>query len=158
MSERTVAFTESAARRVAAATKAYERGNNDMPGIRFRQGGGDDGEPVRLGKTTSTWAKDTLATINVWEDGTPPNETQTSGATLENCVNKMVTVPAGRWVEVVRGANGYWYLVAAEPTQLDVIVGVTLGSSGLEFQRKRIYTFVDSVEPTAIGILVTSCD
>jgi hypothetical protein len=114
MSERKVAFTEGAARRVAAATLAYERGGKDMPGVRFRQGGGDDSDPVRLGKTTAAWTKGTLATINVWEDGTPPSETQTSGSTLVDCVNKFANVATGKWVMLAKGANGSWYLIAAE--------------------------------------------
>ena len=112
MSERKVAFTEGAARRVAAATLAYERGGKDMPGIRFRQTG-DDGDPVRLGKTTAAWNKGTLATIDLYESGTPPSETSSS-ATLADCVNKFANVATGKWVMVARGGNGSWYLIAAE--------------------------------------------
>lgn len=72
------------------------------------------GSPVRLGKTTLTWNKGTLSQINVWESGTPPYETQTPGATLDNCVNKFADVATGKWVVVARGGNGYWYLIAAE--------------------------------------------
>lgn len=117
---------------------------------------GEGGDSLRLGKTTTTWTKDTTATIALWEAGTPPSET-TSSATLDNCVNKMVTVPSGRWVEVARGANGYWYLVWAEPTQLDVITGVSLMGSGLVFTRKKISTFIDSPDPTDVTITTTSC-
>jgi hypothetical protein len=98
---------------MAAATRAYERGNRDQSAIMFRQGG-EDGDPVRLGKTAAAWNKGTLATINVWESGTPPNETQTTGQTLANCVNKFATVAGGKWVMLARGANGYWYLISAE--------------------------------------------
>jgi hypothetical protein len=108
-----VAFSEDGARRVIAATKAHEAGNRDMPGIRFRDAGGDD-DPVRLGKTTAAWNKGTTATINIWEDGSPPNETQTSGATLTDCVNKFAYVAGGKWVMVAKGANGSYYLIAAE--------------------------------------------
>lgn len=118
--------------------------------------GDNAGGPVRLGKTTSTWTKGTTATIDLWESGTPPSET-TSSNTLANCVNKMVTVPSGRWVEVALGANGYWYLVWAEPTQLDVIVGVSLTGSGLVFTRKKINTFVESPDPADVTITTTSC-
>lgn len=151
-----VAFSEDGARRVIAATKIVEAGDRSMPPIRFRDPGSDDGDPVRLGKTTATWTKGTLATIDLYEEGTPPSET-TSSTTLANCVNKMVTVPSGRWVEVALGANGYWYLVWAEPTQLDVIVGVSLGGSGLVFTRKKINTFVESPDPTDVTIATTSC-
>jgi hypothetical protein len=109
---RTVRLTEDAARRMAAATRAYERGTRDQPPIMFRSSGDDTG--VRLGKTTQTWQKNSVATIQVWEDGTPPNETQTSGVTLENCVNKFTTVASGRWVLVASAGNGFYYLVAAE--------------------------------------------
>jgi flavin-dependent dehydrogenase len=108
-----VAFSEDGARRVIAATKAHEAGNRDMPGIRFRDVG-DDGDPVRLGKTTAAWTKGTTATINVWESGTPPSETQTSGVTLTGCVNKFANVATGKWVIVARGVNGSYYLIAAE--------------------------------------------
>lgn len=108
-----VGFSEDGARRVIAATKAHEAGSRNMPPVKFREAS-DDGEPVRLGKTTAAWAKGTLATINVWETGTPPNETQTSGATIANCVNKFAAVASGKWVIVAKGQNGSYYLIAAE--------------------------------------------
>ena len=108
-----VAFSEDGARRVIAATKAVEAGSRDMPGIRFRDVG-DDGDPVRLGKTTAAWNKGATATINVWESGTAGSETQTTGATLTGCVNKFANVATGKWVIVARGVNGSYYLIAAE--------------------------------------------
>jgi hypothetical protein len=72
------------------------------------------GSPVRLGKTSSAWNKGTTATINVWEDGTPPSETQTAGKNLQNCVNKFANVASGKWVILALAGNGYWYLIAAE--------------------------------------------
>jgi hypothetical protein len=109
-----VKFSEGDARRIAAATRAYERGNRDMPPVRFRDPGGD-GDPIRIGKTTSTWTKNTLATITLYESGTPPNETTGSPTqTLEGCVNKFGDVQSGKWVSVAKAANGSWYLIAAE--------------------------------------------
>ncbi|NBT36378.1 MAG: hypothetical protein EBT03_12735 [Betaproteobacteria bacterium] len=69
---------------------------------------------LHLCKTTSEFAKGTTATLNVWEDGTPPNETQTSGFTIENVVNKYATIAANKFVSVARHGNGYWYVIAAE--------------------------------------------
>lgn len=110
---RKVAFNEEAAGRVARATLAYERGNRDQSPIVFRQPS-DDGEPVRIGKTpNSEWAKGTTKTITLWEAGTPPSETQ-GGGTLEGCVNKFGTVGANKWVALMRGVNGRFYLIAAE--------------------------------------------
>lgn len=109
---RKVAFTEDAAGRVAKATLAYERGNRDQSPIRFRQVS-DDGEPVRIGKTTSQWLKGSLATIDLWESGDAGAE-QASGETLGGCVNKFADVASGKWVSVARGPFGAWYLIAAE--------------------------------------------
>lgn len=69
--------------------------------------------PVRLGKTTAAWNKGTTATIDLYELGTPPNET-TSSATLANCVNKFANVASGKWVIVAQASNGYHYLISAE--------------------------------------------
>jgi hypothetical protein len=107
-----VAFSEDGARRVIAATKVHEAGNRDMPGIRFRDVGDDD--PVRLGKTSAAWAKGQPANIAIWESGTPGNETQTSGVTLNGCINKFANVAAGKWVMMARCQNGAYYLIAAE--------------------------------------------
>lgn len=75
----------------------------------------DDGDPVRLGKTTAAWTKGTLATIELYEEGTPPSEgKKTPADTLEDCVNKFANVASGKWVIVARGGNGYWYLISAE--------------------------------------------
>jgi len=112
-----VKFTEGAAPRIAAATRAYEGGGRDQPPIKFRAPPSDDGEgePVRIGKTTAQWIKGTVANIPVWEEGIPPNDTITDPQeTLTACVNKFGTVAANRWVALMKGANGYYYLIAAE--------------------------------------------
>lgn len=76
--------------------------------VRFGGGGGG----VRVGKTTATWSKGTLATIDLYEEGDPPNETQ-SGE-LTDCVNKFSDIAADRWVAVGMAANGRYYVIAAE--------------------------------------------
>lgn len=110
-----VAFTGEAAARVARATLAYEQGNRNKSPIRFRQMG-DEADPVRLGKTIEPWDKGTLATIELYEEGTPPDESKKTptAETLEECVNKFADVDEDKWVMVARGKNGYWYLIAAE--------------------------------------------
>lgn len=109
--DRKVQLTENTARRMAAATLAFERSGRDQPPIQFRTSG-DDGEPIRLGKTASTWTKGTTATINLWEGGSAGSETQSG--TLEGCVNKFATIAAGKWVIVQRGPFGAFYLISAE--------------------------------------------
>ena len=107
-----VAFSEDGARRVIAATKAHEAGNRDMPPIRFRDVGDDS--TLRLCKTSAAFFKGTVATLNVWESGTPPNETQTSGATVADVVNKYADIESGKFVSIALHGNGRWYVVAAE--------------------------------------------
>lgn len=74
------------------------------------------GSPLRLGKTTVAWTKGTLATIELYNEGTPPNETKKSPTAdvLEDCVNKFADVQANKWVMLGKVGNGYWYLIAAE--------------------------------------------
>jgi hypothetical protein len=107
-----VAFSEDGARRIVAATKIVEAGDRSMPPIRFRDPGGDDGDPVRLGKTTSAWSKGGTATIDLYEEGSPGSETYSG--TLSGCRNKFANVASGKWVIVQRAANGAYYLTAAE--------------------------------------------
>lgn len=109
-----VHLTPDSARRIGAAVVRVEQGGRDVPPVRFRQAGGDDSDPVRLGRTSAVWNKGTLATITIWEGGTPPNENSTVGGTIANCVNKFATVPSGKFVMLARAGNGSWYLIAAE--------------------------------------------
>lgn len=110
--ERKVAFTESSAKRVAAATLGWERSGRDMPGIRFRQVGGDDGE-IRLGRVGQTWNKGATATVTQLDkNGNPLDPTVTFDAKnwFEN-----VYVDSGQYVKVACGqANGEWILIEYE--------------------------------------------
>lgn len=111
-----VHLTPESASRVASAVRRVEQGGRDVPPVHFRQVGDEGGDPVRLGKTTATWTKGTTATIELYEEGTPPSEAKKSPTadTLADCVNKFATIASGKWVIVARGGNGYWYLIAAE--------------------------------------------
>lgn len=109
---RRVTFNETDAGRISKTVRAYERGNRDVSPVMFRQVGDD--ASARLCKTSAAWNKGTTATLNVWEAGTPPSETQSTGVTIPNCVNKFANVAAGKWVMVMQAGNGSWYLIAAE--------------------------------------------
>lgn len=74
---------------------------------------GGASDPVKLGRTSAVWAKGSLATITLYEGGTPPNETA-QGGNLANCVNKFQSVAANKWVIVAKATNGYYYLISAE--------------------------------------------
>lgn len=82
--------------------------NADWALIRF--GGG--GESVRLCKTSSPWLKGTIGTLQIWENGTPPNETESPDTIV--AVNKFAQVAANKFVIVAKAANQSWYLIAAE--------------------------------------------
>jgi hypothetical protein len=117
--KRPTTLTRSAVKRIGRAVNAYERGDRDVPGRKFRRfgagGDGEDGDTVRLGKTTGAWNKGTLATITLYEGGVPPAETASSPAeTLAQCVNKFSNVESDKWVIVALAGNNAWYLIAAE--------------------------------------------
>jgi hypothetical protein len=70
---------------------------------------------LRLCKTGSTaWSKDTIRTLDVWENGTPGSESQTTGETVESVVNKYANLQANKFCSVAEHGNGVWYVVAAE--------------------------------------------
>lgn len=113
-SDRGVLITQESARRIQRVVQRIEGGdrNTHAPPLPTAF---DDGDPIRIGKTTSAWNKGTIADIEVRESGTPPNETAGSPVeTMEDCVNKFADVPADKWVAVARAGNGRWYLIAAE--------------------------------------------
>jgi hypothetical protein len=113
-----VRFSEGDARRIAAATRAYERGNRDMPPVRFRDPGGDGGDPIRIGKVSADWTVGTCATVTLWEgdaiSGTSCEPTQTSPTeTTADVRNLSRDVKANSWVAIGKAADGNWYLIEA---------------------------------------------
>lgn len=106
-----VSFSQGDAQRISAATLAYERGNRDMPAIRFRQPG-DGGGAIRVGKVSQDWSVGTCTTVNIWEDGSGCEPTN-SNDTVEDVANLTMKVSAGSWVFIGQAANGRWYLLAA---------------------------------------------
>lgn len=111
--DQTVQFRRSDAQRIANAVHAYETGIRQANPSRLPRavvGGGR----LRLCKTSAAFNKGTVATLNVWEDGTPPNETQTAGVTVADVVNKFANIASGKWVSVALHGNGRWYVVSAE--------------------------------------------
>lgn len=108
------AFTQAASRRVVRVVRQIERGSRDIHAAPLRTATDDD-PGIRLAKTTTPWNKGTLADVEVYDQGTPPNEQKdTPPEVLEDCVNKFANVASGKWVMVSRLPNGRWYLIAAE--------------------------------------------
>lgn len=95
-------------KRIAAAVQSYEHGNRSQSPVRFRQVG-DDGDALLLCKTTDEWGIDEIATLDVWHDGTPPDESSSSKTV--QAVNKVAPVGSDTFVLVGKAGNGSWYLV-----------------------------------------------
>lgn len=115
-SDRGVLITPESARRIAKAIGQFEASRRNVPARPLRTAY-DDGEDhrVRLGKTSAAWAKGTLADIDVYDEGTPPNETISDPVeTLQDCVNKFAGVEANKWVMLAKASNDRWYVIAAE--------------------------------------------
>lgn len=109
---RKVHLTEDVARRMGAATLAYERGNRDMPPVYFRTANDADGG-LRIGKVASAWTMGTCATVTLWTRGEssclPTASSPTE--TVEDVVNLSHDVPADSWVIIAQDTNGKWCLV-----------------------------------------------
>ena len=112
--DRPVMLSADSARRVGRMLSAYEGGDRAITPYVVPNGVVDGGGAVRLCKTTAAWSKNTTATLNVWADGTPPNETQTAGETVEDVVNKFAAVATDKFCMIAKAGNGSWYLIAAE--------------------------------------------
>jgi hypothetical protein len=111
-----VKFGEGSARRIIAATRAYERGNRDQSPVKFRTVS-DDGENGLLGKTDGDWDKNTLAAITIYDSGTAGDEQPSDPPrVISDCVNKFADIDADSWVWLALNPNGFWYVTAAECT------------------------------------------
>ena len=71
-------------------------------------------QTARLCKTSSAFNKGTIATLDVWESGTPPSETQTTGVTIPDVINKYANIATNKFVSVALHGNGRYYVIAAE--------------------------------------------
>lgn len=108
-----VGFTREAAGRVADAVRRVEGTPVDESGGGWYPFRSDEGDSLRLGKTSAQWTKGTSATIPIWESGSAGAETQTTGTTVV-AYNKFATVASGKWVMLGKAGNGTWYLISAE--------------------------------------------
>lgn len=134
-------FDVQSARRIARVVQAVEQEPQRARALGFEPV--FDGKPSRalLCKTAAAWDKNTVATLNVWQSGTPPNETQTSGRTVQ-AVNKMHWVAAGLFVLVKRAGNGAWYLIESE---MPPVLSGTFSGSWSKTATKSVSVSVGSV-------------
>ena len=111
--ERRVKFSEEGARRIIAATRAYERGNRDQSPVKFRTVG-DDGTPIKIGKTVAQWIKGETQEVELVFSESCDEEGSGSGGASLLAHNLSFDVNGGRIVKLALAENGCWYLLQAE--------------------------------------------
>ena len=157
MKNRPVTFTPAAARRIASAVSRVENGRQVTPGRKLKYMADEGGDAIRLCKSgSSKWTKGSARTVDVWEDGEPGDESQSTGETVE-AYNRYADIPANTFCSVARHGNGSWYVISAEMIYRDVITGIELQSDKILFTRTRIWTIEDQTEIDPIELPVESC-
>ena len=111
--DRLVQFRLQDAQRIASAVHIVETERRAVKPSRLPRAFAG-GKKARLCKTGAKFSKGTIATLDVWEDGTPPNETQSQGQQIEDVVNKYADIEANKFVSVSLHGNGHWYVISAE--------------------------------------------
>lgn len=114
--ERRVKFSEEGARRIIAATRAYERGNRDQPPVRFRTVS-DDSAGIKLARTTQKWPKGSTQELDLIYEESCDEEGGGSDAPTVEAHNKSFDVAAGALVIIGLASNGCWYLIEASDDQ-----------------------------------------
>ena len=148
-----VTFTRQAAERIARAVRKVEAGDRNCAGLSFRRPAiSGKSSAVRLCKTTEAWLRNTEATLEIWENGDPPDE-QPTGDPIKTLVayNKSYHVAACVWVIVGKGKNGKWYLLeAAVPFDSETCDAPNIGGhdlttvSGYASNKKQALTHDDN--------------
>lgn len=142
-------LTRRTIKRIGRVVNAYERGDRDTPGVKFRRMAPPGGSDVRRGKTQGVINKNSEETIDVFS--------ATEGETLE-VTNKLSRLNAEEEVFVAQVADDdKWYIIAAEQEAFDVVVDVELTNDAIIFTRKRIWAVPDDTEPDQITIPVAEC-
>ena len=148
-----VLLSPDAAQRMAAATRRVEKTGPDVPGDSWYPYVPDEMQGLKLCKTTAAWAKNSNADLTEYT-GTVGSETAVTGGNPISAYNKLGNVASGKWV-IIGFIDGDWYLIAVEPTEVEVITGVTLGASGLTFTKKTLYVFSEKTPPPSPAIIST---
>lgn len=113
-SDRGVMITLEAARRINRAVQAVERGDRDMPPIKFRTAGDDGGGggEIRLGRISSTWLKD--CDISVQEIAVDGQALYPSVFFTARNILAEVPVESGHKRVICAQVGGSWVMIAAE--------------------------------------------
>ena len=149
-------ITAEAFQRMAAATRKVERVGVDVPTDGWYPYVADDPGGIKLCKTTAAWAKDTSADVDEYT-GTPGSEKVATPPVKVKAWNKFGEVATGKWV-LLGQVGGEWYLLSTEPKEVEVITGVSLGSSGLTFTKKTLLVYgTKTPDPASVVISTQAC-
>jgi hypothetical protein len=125
--------------------------------VRIGAGAGAPG--VKIGKITGTWSKGGTQTVYEYT-GDGAQVTGPSGPLSLTGVNRFVTVTisgsAARWVAVA-SVDSTWHMIAAEPETIDVGVKLSLGTSELVLDKKRVAIFTENPDPSPDIVAVSGC-
>jgi hypothetical protein len=112
-SDRGALISVEAARRIAEVVRKVEGGDRNIPPPAIRTAY-DEGDPVRIGKTTSAWAKGETAELDlIYETDCETEGGSGSGGETLTAHNLSHDVASDTKVIVALAGNGCWYLVEA---------------------------------------------
>lgn len=150
-----VNFDPNAAIRIYNAVRKVEAGDRDQKPLTFPSVAEQrQRSRIRLATFTGAWAINTSRSV-AFLDAT--STAQTAAAT-----NLFIDVPAGNTVTpsttacVILRERGTWFLVQVQHDVHDVLTGVSLQPTRLEFTRQRV-AYVGGTASTT-GITITECD
>lgn len=108
-----VTFTRKAAQRVANVVRDAERGQRDMPAVKFRAPVGGGGVEARVGFISSTWTKGDTKTVT---EVSPQTGQTILPVRTFTAINWFATIQVTSGFPKVLCINvgGVWCLIAAE--------------------------------------------
>lgn len=108
---RSYTFGPDGVRRIVATVRAHERGNRDMPPIKFRDVGDDGSEyAIRLASVDEAWQRGVVREVDLIFEADCEDEGSGEPETRE-VHNKLFDIPANSIAEIALAKNGCWYVV-----------------------------------------------
>jgi hypothetical protein len=149
-----VNFDPAAAVRIYNAVRKVEAGDRDQKPLSFPSVTEQGQKRIRLATFTGAWTINTSRIVAFYG---ATSTAQTAAAT-----NLFIDVPAGNTATPSTTAcaiikeRGTWFLLQVQHSTHDVLTGVSLQPTRLEFTRQRV-AYVGSTASTT-GITITECD
>ena len=153
MSSDRVDFTRSAAERIANVVRIVETGDRDGAALRFGRADVPDTRKVfRVCTFTGAWSINSSQTI------TFKNQTSTPNTVVATNLFYDLPTPSSAADCAVAREGTTWFLVDAfrPTTNITVVVGVTMTTSGLEFTRAILTVQATATQSVTI-VNTTAC-